>query len=420
MSPLARECCALLLLLAMLAFALAPVRNRFLVVAVPLALGSAAACLIPARSTLDQAREILPVLCFLATVLALAWLCEAEGVFAAAGSLLARKSATGFTLLALVFLLASATTAVFSLDATVVLLTPVVFAAAAKRKIRPEPALYACAHLSNTASLLLPVANLTNLLAFAALGLSFTTFTLVMAVPCVLAILVEFLVFRWFFSAELRETGEAPTDSEPPRPVPRFTLAVLAATLAGFAIAGLVGASPAWASLAGALVLCARALRRGETSVAVVLRSAQPQFLVFVLALAVVVRAVVDNGAGAVVSRHLPTGSGLPALLAFAFAGAALSNLVNNLPALLILLPAVHDLPPAVVFAVLIGVNIGPNLTYVGSLATLLWRGVLLERGVRPQLGRYTWLGLSTTPATLAVAVVALWLESEWFPGLRL
>ncbi|EFV11723.1 ArsB/NhaD family transporter [Segniliparus rugosus] len=401
----------------MLAFALRPVRSRTLIVAIPLCLGALAASLVPAHAALATAREILPVVLFLAAVLVLARLCEAEGLFASAGSLLARKSTTGFTLLASVFVLASATTAVLSLDATVVLLTPVVLVAANQLKTKAEPSLYACAHLANTASLLLPVSNLTNLLAFAALGLSFTTFTLVMALPCLLAIAVELLVFRWFFAAELDEPCELAAPSEPAQPAPRFALVVLAATLAGFALAGLVGANPALAAFAGAAVLGLRALRRGETTAVDMLRSAQPQFLVFVLALALVVRAVVDNGLGEIVTRLLPEGSGLPALLALAFAGAALSNLVNNLPALLILLPAVHHLPPAAVFAVLIGVNLGPNLTYVGSLATLLWRSVLHDRGVRPRLGRYTALGLATTPATLLVAVLALWLEATWFDG---
>ena len=404
----------------MLAFALRPVRSRTLTVAIPLCLGALASSLVPVHATLDTTLEILPVVLFLGAVLVLARLCEAEGLFAAAGSLLARKSTTGFKLLAVVFVLASATTAVLSLDATVVLLTPVVLAAATQLRTRAEPSLYACAHLANTASLLLPVSNLTNLLAFAALGLSFTTFTLVMAVPCLLAIAVELLVFRWFFATELGEASELATPSEPTKQAPRFALVVLAATLAGFVLTGFVGANPAWAAFIGAAVLGVRALRRGETTAADVLRSAQPQFLVFVLALAVVVRAVVDNGLGEIVTRLLPAGSSLPALLALAFTGAVLSNLVNNLPALLILLPAVHHLPPATVFAILIGVNLGPNLTYVGSLATLLWRSVLQDRGVRPQLGRYTALGLATTPATLLVAVVALWLEAKWFAGLRL
>lgn len=82
-----------------------------------------------------------------------------------------------------VFVVASVTTAILSLDATIVLLTPVVYATASRLGSRPKPHVFACTHLSNTASLLLPVSNLTNLLAFAASGLSFARFGALMTLP---------------------------------------------------------------------------------------------------------------------------------------------------------------------------------------------------------------------------------------------
>ena len=79
----------------------------------------------------------------------------------------------------------------------------------------------------------------------------------------------------------------------------------------------------------------------------------------------------------------LPTGRRCPRCSAIAAVAAVLANMVNNLPAVLVLLPLVAASGPAAVLAVLIGVNIGPNLTYVGSLANLLWRRVLGGRGFR-------------------------------------
>ncbi len=114
------------------------------------------------------------------------------GLFEAAGAVMARGPGS---LLARVFLIASAVTAVLSLDATVVLLTPVVFATVARLHARPKPHVYACTHLANTASLLLPVSNLTNLLAYTASGLSFTRFGALMAIPWLAAIAVEYLIF---------------------------------------------------------------------------------------------------------------------------------------------------------------------------------------------------------------------------------
>ena len=100
-------------------------------------------------------------------------------------------------------MIAAVTTAVLSLDATVVLLTPVVFATAARLEVRARPHVYACTHLANSASLLLPVSNLTNLLAFAASGLAFGHFAALMAVPWLAAIGVEYAVFGRFFASDL-------------------------------------------------------------------------------------------------------------------------------------------------------------------------------------------------------------------------
>lgn len=88
---------------------------------------------------------------------------------------------------------------------------------------------------------------------------------------------------------------------------------------------------------------------------------------------------------------------------------AVLANVVNNLPATLVLLPLVAPYGPVVILAVLIGVNIGPNLTYVGSLSNLLWRRVLRQHDVEASVGEYTRLGLCIVPPALVVAVVTLW-----------
>ena len=96
--------------------------------------------------------------------------------------------------------------------------------------------------------------------------------------------------------------------------------------------------------------------------------------LAFVLGLSLIVRALADAGLADIVADILPSGSGLLALLGATFLAAALANALNNVPALLVLLPAAALAGPHTVLAVLIGVNAGPNLTYTGSLATLLWR----------------------------------------------
>ncbi|MDQ0688091.1 arsenical pump membrane protein [Streptomyces achromogenes] len=408
-TPLA-ESLSILLLAAALGWAvLRPAGRSEALVAVPAAAVLIALGAVSPEHALTEAERLGPVVGFLAAVLVLAHLCDVEGLFTACGAWMARRAAgRPRRLLVAVFVLASAVTAALSLDATVVLLTPVVFATAARMGVRSRPHVYACAHLSNTASLLLPVSNLTNLLAFTASGLSFTRFAALMALPWVVAIGAEYLVLRRFFAADL-PAAEPTADDGPEPELPLFALVTVACTLAGFVVASAVGVEPAWAALAGALVMAGRALARRRVTPLVVVRAAAPGFLAFVLALGIVVRAVVDNGLAGALRHVLPGGSGLLALLAVAAVAAVLANLINNLPAVLVLVPLAAPAGTGAVLAVLLGVNIGPNLTYAGSLATLLWRRVVQEREERVEVGEFTRLGLLTVPAALIPAVVALW-----------
>jgi arsenical pump membrane protein len=315
-------------------------------------------------------------------------------------------------LLTAVFALASLITAVLSLDATIVLLTPVVFATASRMGVRPKPHVYACTHLSNTASLLLPVSNLTNLLAFAASGLSFTRFAGLMVLPWLVAIGAEYLVFRRFFACDLAAAAPSPASGDKPE-LPVFALATVACTLAGFVLTSAIGIDPAWAALAGALVLAGRALLRRQATLLTIVRAAAPSFLAFVLALGIVVRAVVDNGLSDALGHLLPGGTGIAALLGIAALAAVLANLINNLPAVLVLLPLTAQSGPGAVLAVLLGVNIGPNLTYAGSLATLLWRRIVHQHEHGVDLREFTKLGLLAVPSALVPAVLALWVSLQ-------
>jgi arsenical pump membrane protein len=189
-------------------------------------------------------------------------------------------------------------------------------------------------------------------------------------------------------------------------PVPRFALGVLLATLVGFGLSTRLGIAPVWIAAAGALALSAYARVPPQRALA----AAQPLFLLFVLALGVVVRAASQHGLASLVDDLIPHGHTLPMLLAIAAVSAVIANLVNNLPATLIVLPVVATGGPPPVLAMLIGVGVGPNLTYVGSLATLLWRQVMHAQGQRTDIRAFARLGLLVAPGALCGATLALWL----------
>ncbi|SEP17946.1 SLC13 family permease [Trujillonella endophytica] len=375
-------------------------------VAVGGALLLCAAGLVGWSDAADAVGDVAPTIGFLVLVLVLAALADAEGLFTWAAAVTAGRGGHSPTLLlGRVAVLAAVVTAVLSLDATVVLLVPVVLATAARLGVSARPHALLTGHLANSASLLLPVSNLTNLLAFAATGLSFLHFAGLMAGPWVAAVAVEFLVLRALYRGDLARRPAAPAPDAPP--VPRFALAVVALTVAGFGVAAPIGISPAWPAAAGATALAVRRLSLRTGRPAELVRAADLPFAAFVAGLTVVVLAVRRHGLEALLADLLPDGDDLPALLAVAGAAAVLANLVNNLPATLALLPVAAAGGPGTALAILIGVNVGPNLTYAGSLANLLWRRALGPAA--PGAAGFSAVGLATVPLTLLAATVALW-----------
>lgn len=367
--------------------------------------------LLPEAEAAANLRRIGPLLVFLCSVIVLAELTRRAGVF----DLLARRMAIlGRGRYPLLFLLcagfAAAVTMTLNLDTTAVLLTPVLLALAGPTGIPPLPLAVTTLWLANTASLLLPVSNLTNLLAADRTGLDAAGFAARMWAPQVAALLVTLvLLWCWYWRPAARATG----GYRPPEPVrvtggrQRFLLSgtggacalfVLAIPFAGTHVdlAALVAATLA---LGVYLAADRRALRWDLVPW---------RLLVFVVGLFLVIPTVSRWGLAEVVHRMIGDDPGAEGAVRAAAAGVTLSNLVNNLPAYTageaVIAPDHSD----ALLALLIGTNAGPLITPWASLATLLCLEYCRAHGVRIPLRRMMIHGTILAITATAAAVTAL------------
>jgi arsenical pump membrane protein len=398
-------------LLVLLAVAYAHPRERVEAAVAVAAVGAALATgRLDAHDLRTESGRLLPVVLFLMAILVVAECCRAAGLFAAIGSRVATAGSHG-RIFTLVFAVAALTTVVLSLDATVVLLTPVVIATAAVSRVSARPLQLVCVRLANSASLLLPVSNLTNLLAMPRLDIGFGRFVLLMAPVWLTTLAIEYAAHRaWFrawFRSDVGRAGSGPADRAR-LPLARTPLVVVAVMLVGFGVGSAFGIDPAWVAWSAAVVLGIRALAGRELEIRRLTRSTHASFALFVLALGVVVATLGAGPLGDRLADLVPAGTGLGALLVLAAVGAVLANLVNNLPATLLLVPLVAPSGAVPVLATLVGINLGSSMTWSGSLANLLWRRTVRRSGGEVSSRDFHGLGLLVTPIATVVGVAAL------------
>ena len=315
-----------------------------------------------------------------------------DGLFEALGSRIARAPGSQLGVFTMMMGLVAAVTVVLNLDTSVVFLTPILLHVARRRGVNEAAYLYGAVFMANASSLLLPGSNLTNLLVLAARHARGATFAATMFAPWCAAVLVTWGVLAWWRRRDWG-LGAASDDAVTPLRLDAGAFGVVASV-----VAMLLVTNPAPAVVVvGVLVSSAHVARR-RFSVRHALDALSPFTLagLFVVAVALGALARTWSGPARLLDAVGPWGS--------AGLGAALSNVVNNLPAAVILSARALAHP----YALLLGLNIGPNLSVIGALSALLWLRVARHEGAAPSASTYSRVGLVLVPLTLAGALGAL------------
>jgi arsenical pump membrane protein len=358
---------------------------------------------LPVDDAVAVGQRVWPILLFAVAITVVAELAAEAGVFTAVAERLARVGLRrAWVLWLLVVALAVGCTVFLSLDTTAVLLTPVVVLLARHNSLPPLPFALTTVWLANTASLLLPVSNLTNLLAEDTLGFRDPArFAALMAAPALVAIVVPCVVIAVVFRRELGARF-APARAETIADRPLFVLAGVVVLLL---LPLLVSGMPVWLpATVAAVVLIGAFLARRRSALRFEL--VPWQIVVFAGGLFLVVEAAHGLGLTDVLGTVAGEGEYPVALLRLAAAGMIGANGIDNLPAYLALEPVAGSAPR--IAALLIGVNAGPLITPWASLAVLLWHRRLISLGVEFAWRRYVLLGVVVAPVTVALATLAL------------
>ncbi len=373
--------------------------------AVLLVIGAIAVALgiVPLETIGELTERVAPILGFVVAITVVTELAAEAGLFRVIAERLARWGrGRAIVLWLLVVLLATLCTIFLSLDTTAVLLTPIVVVLARHVGLPPLPFAFTTVWLANTASLLLPVSNLTNLLAQRQLGdLDPLGFAALMAAPAIVAIVIPSVAILLISRRDLFRRYEAPASE----PAEDRVLFIASGVVVALLIPALVSGVEVWIpSAIAAVVLGAFFLVRRRD----VLRFGLIpwQLVVFASGLFLVVESAHELGLADLLAGIVPSGDSPGALFALAGTSALGANLLNNLPAYLAIEPIGQD--PLRLAAILIGVNAGPLVLPWASLATLLWHERLTALDVKISWGRYIALGAVVAPVTVAGAVGAL------------
>ncbi len=371
--------------------------------------------LIPLRQAAMAAYEGWDVYLFLAGMMILAELAREQHVFDWVADLAAQHAkGSSARLFVLVYCVGVAVTALLSNDATAVVLTPAVLAVVRRARVDPKPYLLACALIANAASFIFPISNPANLVVFDRHVPPLGNWLSIFILPSIASVFVTYLCLRWMARTVLRVRIHYRQGAVSLTKGGKLALAGLLFAAVALIISSAVGL-PLGAPTCGAAVIAMAVVAWTDRTIPRrVVAGVSWAVLLLVAGLFIIVEAMQNAGllrAGLAGLRWIARMPVFAAKLAAAFAVAAASNGMNNLPVGLMsgaTLRYAHE-ASIIAHAVLIGVDLGPNLSVTGSLATILWLIALRRENVRITAWEFFRLGLVAMPLALLSSLLVLW-----------
>jgi len=379
----------------------------------------------PVDALLTLLRDWNTFLFFLG-MMGLSALAEASGLFdwsAAQAARLAGQSAAALFLN--VFLLGSLISMILSNDATALILTPIVYVLVTKLRLPVLPFLFACTFIADTASFLLPISNPINIIILSRFPLDLATFLRLLLIPSLVVIAINIGVFFLLYRQDLQGHFDSTRLPSPKETIKhwayfRYTCCVLMAVAAAYVIASAVQFPLSLIASSGAALLLLGARYWKQTTLWETGTRISWSIFGFIAGMIIVVRSIEETGLTTLFGHwllQLSGGSTFGAVMVGTLGAAAGTNLINNVPMAVVMnsaLSSIQHAPAPIqhgfIAATIFGCDLGPNLTTVGSLATVLWLLILRRRGIDVSGLDYFKVGIIVTPVMLLAGALIMWL----------
>ena len=379
----------------------------------------------PADAFLTLIRDWNTFLFFLG-MMGLSALAEAAGLFdwlAVQAARLAGQSAARLFLN--IFLLGTLISMILSNDATALILTPIVYLLVTKLRLPVLPYLFAGTFIADTASFLLPISNPINIIVLSRFPLDLWTFLRLLLLPSLVVIAINIGVFFLLYRQQLKgsfDINRLPSAeaSVKHKAYFKYTCTVLALVTIAYVIASALQFHLSFVAMVGAILLLIGALSWRQITLRETAKRISWSIFGFIAGMFIVVRAIEDTGLTTIFGKwllNLSGGTNFGAVMVGTAGSALGTNLINNVPMAVVMnsaLGSIEHAPTAIrhgfIAATIFGCDLGPNLTTVGSLATVLWLLMLRQRNVDVSGLDYFKIGLIVTPLMLLAGALTIWL----------